>query len=313
MARAGPRSISAAAPTGCALLCSAPTTGSCRPQALCWAWPRPARRPPRSSSLGLPGWWPVRCRWRQESTCPLARSATPSGPTSAWRSASFAGTRTASCASLPGSTSDAACRPRSQARWLWRCRATARWRRTRGTSSASTRSGWPIRFRPLDLGALVLAGAALPLLAIAVDAGIGARFVAAVGCDTDRARGARKPRGAAGRGAAASSDGPGGRLGRCCDGDHRGHRRARRHGCLGRGEPMSATQPTSAQDRLRAIRSVSTAAFQRPCALSQQGAWRQAGSCAKCLRREAPLIRPKAFRTPDGVLLQRDLVAARRR
>ncbi len=51
---------------------------------------RPARRAARSSPPASPGWWPGHCRWPPGSTSRSARSATPSGPTSAWRRASFA-------------------------------------------------------------------------------------------------------------------------------------------------------------------------------------------------------------------------------
>ena len=107
---------------------------------------RRVRRRDRRSP-GSPGWWPARSRWPPGSTCRSARSATPSGPTCAWRSASFAATRPASCASSPASTSSGACRRRWRARSRRRCRAAARCERTPATSWASTRRGWRGRFR----------------------------------------------------------------------------------------------------------------------------------------------------------------------
>ena len=143
-----PRSISATARTGCAPPCSAPTTASCRPRASCSAWPRPARRAARSSPPGSPGWSPGRCRWPPGSTCRSARSATPSRPTSAWRSASCAATRAGELRELAGVYEQRGLPPALASEVAWPCRAAARWRRTPATSSGSTRSGWRGRSRP---------------------------------------------------------------------------------------------------------------------------------------------------------------------
>ena len=69
--------------------CLARTMASCRRRASYWASRPPARRAVRSSSPGSRGWWPGRCRWPPGSMYRSARSVTPNGPTSGWRSASF--------------------------------------------------------------------------------------------------------------------------------------------------------------------------------------------------------------------------------
>ena len=72
------------------------------------------------------------------------------------------------------------------------------------------------------------AGAALPLLAVALTPA-SARIARHRARHARRARAPRRPRRAAGRCAAGPRDGPGRRVGRHRDGDHRRHRRARRH------------------------------------------------------------------------------------
>ena len=107
--------------------------------------------------------------------------------------------RAASCASWPGSTSGAGCRPRWRARSPSTSRAATRWARTPATSSASTRSGWRGRCRPHGRRrSSFSAGAVLPLLAAAVAPARGPRR-GDRGRHARRARAARRPRRAARR------------------------------------------------------------------------------------------------------------------
>ena len=184
----------------------------------------------RSLSPGSRGWWPERCRWPPGSTYRSARSVTPNGPTSGWRSASFCATPPGELRELAGIYEQRGLPPElasevATGNVAARRAGGARAGRTRPRRDAAAlgrlrrrgRRRW--RSRPVRR---------CRWLAVAVTP---ARRAAAtvVGGDAARARPARRPRGAAGWCATAPRDGPGRCRGRRRNGDHRRHWRARRH------------------------------------------------------------------------------------